>query len=142
RKCPTSLFALSMLKSTSGSSEPPRENASRFRKPHGKLYPKNANRQKRKSGQRSIDFVKAPVLFQAIQRQISANGTTMTSLIVDASIAVKWFFGEPDSQRANNLRDGEFDFIAPEFIAEIGNGAWKKRSRNEIDVAGAIFVVR
>ena len=67
----------------------------------------------------------------------------MTSLIVDASVAVKWFFSEPDSQRANDLRDGEFDFIAPELIiAEIGNAAWKKLSRNEIDAAGAVFVVR
>ena len=46
-------------------------------------------------------------------------------------------------KRANDLRDGEFDFIAPELIiAEIGNAAWKKRSRNEIDVVSAIFVVR
>ncbi len=67
----------------------------------------------------------------------------MTNLIVDASVAVKWFFGEPDSQRANDLRGDEFDFIAPELIiAEIGDAAWKKRSRNEIDVVGAIFVVR
>jgi len=46
-------------------------------------------------------------------------------------------------KRANDQRDGEFDFIAPELIiAEIGNAAWKKRSRNEIDVVSAIFVVR
>ena len=67
----------------------------------------------------------------------------MTSLIVDASVAVKWFFLEADSQRADSLRGGEFDFIAPELIiAEIGNAARKKRSRNEIDAAGAIFVIQ
>ena len=67
----------------------------------------------------------------------------MTSLIVDASVAVKWFFVEPDSQRADKLRDGEFDLVAPDLIiAEIGNAAWKKRCRNELDAAGAVFVVR
>ncbi len=67
----------------------------------------------------------------------------MTSLIVDASVAVKWFFREIDTQRADDLRDRGFDFIAPELIlAEIGNAAWKKRSRNEIDAASAVFVVR
>jgi predicted nucleic acid-binding protein len=48
----------------------------------------------------------------------------MTSLIVDASVAVKWFFREPDSQRAIDLRQGDHDIIAPELIiAEIGNAA-------------------
>jgi predicted nucleic acid-binding protein len=67
----------------------------------------------------------------------------MTSLIVDASVALKWFFTEADSKGANKLRDEELDFIAPELIiAEIGNAAWKKLSRKEIDAAGAVFVIR
>lgn len=67
----------------------------------------------------------------------------MTSLIVDASVAVKWFFREPDSQRAIDLRQGDLDFIAPELIiAEIGNAAWKKCMKNQIDAADAVFVVR
>ncbi len=65
------------------------------------------------------------------------------SLIVDASVAVKWFFREPDSQSALALRQQDLNFIAPELvIAEIGNAAWKKRMRNEIDAVQAVFVMR
>jgi predicted nucleic acid-binding protein len=65
------------------------------------------------------------------------------NLIVDASVAVKWFFQEPDSPSAFLLREQDYDFIAPELvIAEIGNAAWKKRMRNQIDATEAVFVVR
>jgi predicted nucleic acid-binding protein len=67
----------------------------------------------------------------------------MTNLIVDASVAVKWFFAEPDSQRAIDLRQRDFDFIAPELVvAEIGNAAWKKAIRGQINAADATFAVR
>ena len=65
------------------------------------------------------------------------------SLIVDASVAVKWFFREPDCDAALALKQQDADFIAPELIiAEIGSAAWKKRMRNEIDAAQAVFVMR
>jgi predicted nucleic acid-binding protein len=65
------------------------------------------------------------------------------NLIVDASVAVKWFFREPDSQSALALREQDFDFMAPDLVlAEIGNAAWKKRMRDEIDAAQAVFVMR
>jgi len=32
-----------------------------------------------------------------------ANGATMTSLIVDASVAVKWFFEEPGGKRCSRV---------------------------------------
>ena len=65
------------------------------------------------------------------------------TLIVDASVAVKWFFREADSQRALALKQRNQDLIAPELIlAEIGSAAWKKRMKNEIDAAQAVFVVR
>jgi predicted nucleic acid-binding protein len=67
----------------------------------------------------------------------------MTNLIVDASVAVKWFFQEIDTAAAVKLREGDATFVAPELIlAEIGNAAWKKCLRNEIDKKQAIFTVQ
>jgi predicted nucleic acid-binding protein len=48
------------------------------------------------------------------------------SLIVDASVAVKWFAAEEGSERAEALLEGE-ELIAPDLIvAEVGNTMWKK----------------
>ena len=48
------------------------------------------------------------------------------SLIVDASVAVKWFAEEEGSPRAEALLENE-DLIAPDLIiAEVGNAMWKK----------------
>ena len=50
----------------------------------------------------------------------------MMSLIVDASVAVKWFAAEEGSARAEALLEGE-ELIAPDLIvAEVGNAMWKK----------------
>jgi predicted nucleic acid-binding protein len=49
------------------------------------------------------------------------------SLIVDASVAVKWFVAEEGSEHARVLLADEDDLIAPELIAiEVGNAMWKK----------------
>lgn len=54
----------------------------------------------------------------------------MTSLIVDASVAVKWFVAEQDFERALLLRSSGLDLIAPELvIAEVGNALWKRFHR-------------
>jgi predicted nucleic acid-binding protein len=67
----------------------------------------------------------------------------MPNLIVDASVAVKWFFEETGSKAANELRDDETDFAAPDLvIAEIGNAAWEKYLRKEISADDVIFTVR
>jgi predicted nucleic acid-binding protein len=67
----------------------------------------------------------------------------MTSHIVDASVAVKWFFEEPGSQSAAELRRSETDLVAPDFVvAEIGNAALKKYRKKEISPADAIFTVQ
>jgi len=65
------------------------------------------------------------------------------TLIVDASVAVKWFFEEPGSDEAAELQDGDAKFIAPDLVvAEIGNAAWKKFLRKQISAADAVFTVR
>lgn len=67
----------------------------------------------------------------------------MPSLIVDASVAVKWFFKEHGSDAANELRRGELEISAPDLIiAEIGNAAWKKYLRKQINAADAVFTMR
>jgi predicted nucleic acid-binding protein len=71
------------------------------------------------------------------------NGATMPSLIVDASVAVKWFFQEPGSAQAAALQDEDAEFIAPDLIvAEIGNAAWKRFLRKQITAADAVFTIR
>ncbi len=52
------------------------------------------------------------------------------SLIVDASVAVKWFSEEAQSDRAESLLSSMEPLIAPDLvIAEIGNALWKKAAR-------------
>jgi len=63
----------------------------------------------------------------------------MTSLIVDASVAVKWFAAEPLSDEARELGKGRYGLIAPELvIAEVGNALWKKNRRGFVDDDEAI----
>lgn len=57
-------------------------------------------------------------------------------LIVDASIAVKWLFAEPQSLEARQLLTPRIDLHAPDFIlTEIANVIWKKARRKEIPSA-------
>lgn len=61
----------------------------------------------------------------------------MTTLVLDASIAVKWAMpsaGEPLTDESvrlfNRYRDGEVDFVVPDvFWAEVGNVLWKGARR-------------
>lgn len=53
--------------------------------------------------------------------------------VVDASVAVKWYIGEPLHLHAEKLLDGSWTLHAPELIIpEFGNIIWKKVSRGEI----------
>jgi predicted nucleic acid-binding protein len=55
------------------------------------------------------------------------------SLIVDASVAVKWVVDETESDKALALYQNESDLAAPTLIvAEVGNTLWKKRRRKLI----------
>lgn len=55
------------------------------------------------------------------------------SLVVDASVAVKWFVEEPLWEEAEALFRHRDSLLAPEFlIAEVTNVAWKKAARGEI----------
>lgn len=48
------------------------------------------------------------------------------TIIVDASVAVKWILPEPGSSAAAALREEDTDLIAPSLVAaEVGNAIWK-----------------
>jgi predicted nucleic acid-binding protein len=49
------------------------------------------------------------------------------ALIVDASVAIKWFIDEPGSDAARRLWRNESDLLAPDLIIpEVCNAAWRK----------------
>lgn len=65
------------------------------------------------------------------------------TLVIDASVAVKWVAPESGSTAAARLREHDNHLIAPTLIiAEIGNALWKKALRGEIDKREAILALR
>jgi predicted nucleic acid-binding protein len=70
----------------------------------------------------------------------------MTKLVVDASVAIKWFVPEPLSVEARRILDdyqaGTLSLLAPDLInAEVGNIVWKKQTFHGLspDDAGTIL---
>jgi predicted nucleic acid-binding protein len=66
----------------------------------------------------------------------------MTKLVVDSSVAVKWFVNEPYSTEANRILNdyqaGIIDFLAPDLIySEFGNIIWKKQVFQGLDATDA-----
>ncbi|MBI3616743.1 MAG: type II toxin-antitoxin system VapC family toxin [Candidatus Omnitrophica bacterium] len=57
----------------------------------------------------------------------------MNTLVVDASVAVKWFLPEIHSEAAGRILKSKRKLLAPDLIfAEVGNTLWKKNVRQEI----------
>lgn len=57
----------------------------------------------------------------------------MNELVVDASVAIKWFIPEVESEAAVQLLHSGVAFVAPDLIGpEIANTVWKKVRRAEI----------
>jgi predicted nucleic acid-binding protein len=66
----------------------------------------------------------------------------MSELVVDASVAIKWFIPEVESESAVQLLHAGVAFAAPDLIGpELANTLWKKVRRAEItgDEAMAIL---
>jgi predicted nucleic acid-binding protein len=66
----------------------------------------------------------------------------MDNLVVDSSVAVKWFVVEPYSTEARRILDayqnGALSFLAPDLInAEFGNIVWKKHLFQALDASDA-----
>lgn len=65
----------------------------------------------------------------------------MSLLVVDASVALKWFFEEEDTWRAEQLAASDIVLIAPKLIrTEIANALWKKRRIGAVDLEGARYI--
>jgi predicted nucleic acid-binding protein len=64
-------------------------------------------------------------------------------LVIDASVAIKWFVQEPLRPQARALLAGRHEFVAPDLlIAEVANITWKKTVRREIQADQARSIVR
>src|ERR671939_766934 len=66
----------------------------------------------------------------------------MGNLVVDSSVAVKWFVIEPYSTESRRILDayqnGLLSFLAPDLInAEFGNIVWKKHLFQGLDASDA-----
>ena len=62
----------------------------------------------------------------------------MNRIVVDASVAVKWYLPEPHSADAEKLLSGAFRLLAPDLIvSEVGNILWKRIMRSELSVPKA-----
>lgn len=70
----------------------------------------------------------------------------MANLVVDSSVAVKWFVVEPYSAEARKILDeyqaGSISFLAPDLInAEFGNIIWKKHTLQGLAAADAQRII-
>lgn len=65
------------------------------------------------------------------------------TLVVDASVALKWYLPEPDSQLALDLLSSGETLLAPDLIVpEICRAVWKAWKRKEIAADQAASIAR
>jgi predicted nucleic acid-binding protein len=64
-------------------------------------------------------------------------------VVVDASVAVKWFLPEELSANARMLLTAGYQLLAPDLLwAELGNVLWNKHRRGELDQRTATRLLR
>lgn len=67
----------------------------------------------------------------------------MSRVVVDASVAVKWFLPEEDSDAARALLSAGHELLAPELLyAEAGSVLRKRTLRGEFDASGGLNMLR
>ena len=63
-------------------------------------------------------------------------------VVVDASVAIKWYVDEVHTAEAEQLIDGRFELHAPELLLpEFGNILWKKCRNDDLDENVAISAI-
>ncbi len=63
------------------------------------------------------------------------------SLVVDSSVAVKWYLPENGSERAASLLEAGIRLLAPDLlIPEVGNVLWKRRREMPVEEMEAIAI--
>jgi predicted nucleic acid-binding protein len=66
----------------------------------------------------------------------------MKPLVIDASIAIKWFIPEAGSDAAIELISKKHQLLAPDLIrAEVGNIVWKLHRRKFIETEDVYHIV-
>lgn len=70
----------------------------------------------------------------------------MINIVVDSSVAIKWFVVEPYSDESrtilNGYKSGEINLLAPDLMsAEVGNIVWKKHRLQNLDVEDAQAII-
>lgn len=70
----------------------------------------------------------------------------MSNLVIDSSVAIKWFVAEAHAAEAARIFDdylsGRVSLLAPDFIyAEFGNIVWKKQAFQNFDPVDAARIV-
>lgn len=67
----------------------------------------------------------------------------MTDLVVDASVAIKWFLPEIHSVAAERLLKPTYNLLAPELlVAEVGNVLWKRMRNQELTLPEAQAILK
>lgn len=64
------------------------------------------------------------------------------SLIVDASVAARWYLPEDGAEEAERILLSDTPLIAPQLvIAELGNAVWKRVRKGEVSAEDAVDIV-
>ena len=62
----------------------------------------------------------------------------MSTFVVDASVAAKWFLQEPYSSEARLLLKANYTLLVPDLLySEVGNSFWKRVRKGEISATEA-----
>jgi predicted nucleic acid-binding protein len=64
------------------------------------------------------------------------------TLVVDASVAVRWYLPEKGAELAAGILLRDDDLIAPDhIIAEIGSAVWKRVRKNEVPLDTGVEIL-
>jgi predicted nucleic acid-binding protein len=64
------------------------------------------------------------------------------TLVVDASVALKWYLDEPLSEEARGILASDEMLVAPELIVpEVANAAWLRLNKGDISAAQAKMIL-